>query len=151
MTVPCYSLPRLSLEAEDGVRPGAGPQDITAHIPLSQKQAHLLKMTPPKVFLAGPPGTGKTVTLLLAAKEWLRHDHVVCVVSTWEGSCVACITLHSLLQRYAEVKGREEKLKLLEYNFRDEKEIERAVEELGSMFKDGELYIVADEAGPDLL
>lgn len=108
-------------------------------------------MAPPKVFLAGPPGTGKTVTLLLAAKEWLRHDHVVCVASTWEGSCVACITLHSLLQRYAEVKGREEKLKLLEYNFRDEKEIETAVEELGSMVRDGELYIVADEAGPDLL
>ncbi|KAK7497142.1 hypothetical protein BaRGS_00011672 [Batillaria attramentaria] len=42
-----------------------------------------------RVYLTGPPGTGKSLTLKLKAMQWARQRHDVIVVSLWPGSDTA--------------------------------------------------------------
>ena len=47
---------------------------------------------------AGPPGTGKTVLLMLKAGQWLTEGHDVHVVSTYREAVVAAHYLHEALK-----------------------------------------------------
>ncbi|XP_025100822.1 uncharacterized protein LOC112568037 isoform X2 [Pomacea canaliculata] len=147
--VPCISPPPLALNETnlEGY--------YTAEISLSPQQSRLIHTDPPRVFLAGPPGTGKTVVLLLKAIQWLGGGHDVCVVSTGWWSLAASKMLFFLLQQ-SKKKIQEEKLSpgqvhFLQYNFNDQtgEQINKAVQDLSDAAKDRSLYIIADEARPE--
>ncbi|XP_025082947.1 uncharacterized protein LOC112557357 isoform X2 [Pomacea canaliculata] len=120
-----------------------------ACLTLFPEQAHLLNAAPPRVFLTGPPGTGKTVVLQLMATQWLQCGNDVYVVSTWRRSRAACIMLHHLLQQTLEaqpstIRGQ---VHLLLYDLDTEENVRRAVDDLSE--RSTSLYVIADEAGPD--
>ncbi|XP_025113468.1 uncharacterized protein LOC112575704 [Pomacea canaliculata] len=113
---------------------------------------------PPMVYLSGPPGTGKTVVLLLVAMEWLRCGHHVYIVSVWSESHVACIMLYHLLlqtistQQTAGVTGvTAGHLHLLQYEFKATggKDVDKAVNELSQAANGRPLYVIADEMSTD--
>ena len=54
----------------------------TCRLALYPRQMDLLHRSPPRVFLTGPPGTGKTVILVLQGAQWLQDGKIVNVVST---------------------------------------------------------------------
>ena len=53
---------------------------------LTEEQVSVLENEQPLMFLVGPPGTGKTVMLLLRALDWLMCGMHVDVVCAWKGS-----------------------------------------------------------------
>ncbi|XP_025111919.1 uncharacterized protein LOC112574817 [Pomacea canaliculata] len=86
------------------------------------------------------------------AIQWLRCGHHVYVVSTCIQSCAACSMLYHLLlqtvntQQSAGVSPGQPHL--LDYDFSDKKEVEKAVNDLSSVTRRGSTYVIADEAGP---
>ncbi|XP_025112045.1 uncharacterized protein LOC112574897 [Pomacea canaliculata] len=125
----------------------------TAVITLFPEQVHLLHTAPPTLFVTGPPGTGKTVVLLLMAIQWLRCGHQVDIVSTWRGSLAACDRLFCLLlqtvkkQQSAGVSIGQPYLR--HYDLTERKDAEKAVSDFSQAAMRGNLFIIADEAGPD--
>lgn len=98
MSVPCISPPRMCIKTQgEGV--SFTGDCYTALITLFPEQVQLLNTATPRVCLVGPPGTGKTVVLLLKGMEWLRRGHHVHVVSTCTHSRAACRMLYYLLLR----------------------------------------------------
>ncbi|XP_025112050.1 uncharacterized protein LOC112574900 [Pomacea canaliculata] len=144
VTVPCTSPPRVSVKTMDQAVWCTG-ECYTALITLFPEQVDLLNMAHPRLFMTGPPGTGKTVVLLLMAIEWLRWGHHVYVVSTWWRSRAACSMLHQLLQRIMNMHETPGKPHLLQYHFEDEKDVTRAVAELSQKAIGGKVYVIADE------
>ena len=54
------------------------------------------------MLFAGPPGTGKTVVLMLKAGQWLTEGHDVHVVSLYRESIAAsCYIYEALSQKYS--------------------------------------------------
>lgn len=115
---------------------------------LFPEQVDLLNKAPPRLFVFGPPGTGKSVVLLLKATEWLRCGDDVYVVSTWSRSRAASIMLHHLLQT---VKIRQTpgmslgQPHLLLYDF-DVEHVKKAVNDLSQETRGGSLHVIAEEA-----
>lgn len=152
VTVPRTTSPILGFKTLDQAVSLTGEYSI--QVTLYPEQAYLVNAAPPRVFIAGPPGTGKTVVLLLEAAEWLRFGSDVYVVSSWTSSQVACNMVRYLLQQtintqLAAAVVKHGQVHLLQYDFYEEKQVEKAVEELAKLAKDGSLYVIADEAGPD--
>ena len=149
MTVPCTSPPRVSVKTLGQAVWWTG-ECYTAVITLFPEQVHLLHTAPPRIFVTGPPGTGKTVVLLLMAIEWLRCGHHVYVVSTWWGSLAACTMLYHLLlqtvktQQSAGVSpGQPHLLQYHSYNVGND--VPKAVNDLLQAANGGSLYVIADE------
>ncbi|XP_025114207.1 uncharacterized protein LOC112576146 isoform X2 [Pomacea canaliculata] len=143
VTVPCTSSPRVSVKTLGQAVKCTGV--CYSEIGLFPEQTNLLSTRPPRLFVTGPPGTGKTVVLLLMATEWLHRREKVYIVSTWKKSLPVCIMLKHHLSHYTVV---EDQLNLLLYDF-EKKEMSKAVNELSQLAKGGILYVIADEAGPD--
>lgn len=123
----------------------------TAQITLFPEQVHLLNTAPARLFVAGPPGTGKTVVLQLMGTEWLLNGFEVFVLNTCPEGRAACMMLYHLLlqtvntrQTAAATPGQ---LHLLQYDFRDGEEVEQAVVDLSQKANNGLLYVITDEAG----
>ncbi|PVD21807.1 hypothetical protein C0Q70_17609 [Pomacea canaliculata] len=57
----------------------------------------LLTEAPPRVFMFGPQGSGKTTSLRLMGKKWLSEGHRVCVLSTWWDKEASSRLLHGML------------------------------------------------------
>lgn len=122
----------------------------TFHITLFPEQMELLVRAPSRVFIDGPPGTGKSVVLLLKAKEWLRQNKIVCVLSTWDRSYAASYRLYHLLQHtLLEQRARPEQLQFLKKNFRLKEDVDTTLDEFSQSSKKGPLSIIVDEPGPD--
>ncbi|PVD27365.1 hypothetical protein C0Q70_12522 [Pomacea canaliculata] len=151
VTVPCTCPPRVSVKTLGQVVWWTG-QCYTAVITLFPEQLHLLHTAPPRLFVAGPPGTGKTVVLLLMAIQWLRCGHHVYVVSTCWGSRAASIMLYHLLlqtvktQQSAGVSIGQPHL-LLYDNCEDK---EKAINDLSQAARGGSLYVIADEVSGNI-
>ncbi|XP_025107255.1 uncharacterized protein LOC112571998 isoform X2 [Pomacea canaliculata] len=146
VTVPCVIAPRLSVKTLSQAVSATGM--FFAEITLFPEQMLLLQTKTPLVFLDGPPGTGKTVMLQLMATEWLRDDHPVYIVSTWERSRASCSMLHHLLLQ-TESPATPSKVHLRRFNFGDDKDVEKAVTDLSQDALGKQLHVVADEVGPD--
>lgn len=98
-----------------------------------------------KVFLTGPPGTGKTIVLNVKCMQWLHRGKHVHVVSTWERSIAASYLIQDQLSRVAS----SEKVHHHMYDLQKKDDLDKAVSTLTSAALNGELYVIADEAGPD--
>lgn len=132
-----------------------------ALLALYPEQLALLKEQLPLVFLTGPPGTGKSIVLVLKGLEWLRLGCTVHVVSTWDISRISCYLLHHQLKKTMEESWEEysestenkkfktERVCYHEFNFRNGQDVKRAIEELVNEAQEGKLYVLADEVGPD--
>lgn len=155
MTVPCTSSPRLDVKTLGQAVSWTG-ECYTAQITLFPEQIDLLNRDPSLVFVAGPPGTGKSVALLLKGIQWLKDGHDVHVVSTGDWSLAVCSMLHRLMlealqkSQQTGVQGSG-KVHLVQYDFTRLDEVERAVTDvenyLSQLPKGKSCYIIADEAG----
>ncbi|XP_025092631.1 uncharacterized protein LOC112563103 isoform X3 [Pomacea canaliculata] len=160
VTVPCTTPPRLCVKTL-GQAVSITGEFYSAQIALFPEQVDLLNSASPRVFVTGPPGTGKTVVLLLMATEWLQRGNDVYILSTWDLSRTACIMLYHLLQQTVNTQrsaGRTTgQPRLLYCGFtllkNDETNVvsdeEKVVNKLLQAANGGSLYIIVDEAGSD--
>ncbi|XP_025111877.1 uncharacterized protein LOC112574797 [Pomacea canaliculata] len=145
VTMPCISSPRLNVKTLGQAVLHAG--ECYVQMALFQEQVELLTQAMPRVFVNGPPGTGKTVVLLLKGSEWLLQGKKVFVLSTWKKSLAVCTMLHYQLQLTTNVQPGQ--LRFLQYDFEDKKDRDKALSDLSQESNGELLYVIADEAGPD--
>lgn len=152
--------------------------DRIARIVLVPEQIELLNASPPRVFIVGPPGTGKTVCLILQGLVWLKRGHDVHILSTWSKSLVASIlierqlskTLKALVKEESELVGsnspvdesastwnetvkepNDPQIHRHNFDFRYKvDDVTTSADVLSKACKRNVLCILADEAGPDV-
>ncbi|XP_025099849.1 uncharacterized protein LOC112567365 [Pomacea canaliculata] len=153
VTVPCTSPPRLCVKTLQKVVPWPAGC-CTVQITLFPEQVELLNTEHPRLFLTGPPGTGKTVVLLLMGMKWLLCGDDVHIVSVCRESRAACIMLYHLLMQTVNTQqtaglscGQPH---LLQYDFNVGKDVKMAVNDLSQAARGETLYIIADEISPEL-
>ncbi|XP_025098572.1 uncharacterized protein LOC112566557 [Pomacea canaliculata] len=138
VTVPCTSLPRVTVKTLDQAVSLTGEYNV-AQITLFPEQVHLLAIAPATVFIAGPPGTGKSVVLFLKGAEWLRCGEYVYIVSIGYGSRAACCMLYHMLLQHVNTQqaagAPPGQPHLLQYDFADDKDVEKAVNDLSQARK----------------
>nr|KAG5693114.1 hypothetical protein BaRGS_014064 [Batillaria attramentaria] len=97
------------------------------------------------VFVWGPPGTGKTVVLTIKGRQWRDMDKDVHLLSSHPKSFAATSLIeHQLLASLTASTPR--RVHVHKYDFSHGKDVDTAVDELAAAAKDGELYVIADEA-----
>ncbi|KAK7477371.1 hypothetical protein BaRGS_00031389, partial [Batillaria attramentaria] len=97
-------------------------------------------------FLCGPPGTGKTVMLMLIACKWLleKEERDLHIASTWSGSLAAS---HLIVIKLKELcPGCENRIRLHEFDLKEKGQTNEAVEIMLDSVRDGELFVICDEA-----
>lgn len=108
---------------------------------------YLLHTAPPRLFVTGPPGTGKSVMLLLMGSEWLRCGHDVYVVSSWIETLAASTMLFHLLLATVEKLRRAGQspgqVHFLKYD--GEQGMEEMVNDLSQLAKEDTLHVLEDE------
>ncbi|XP_025113560.1 uncharacterized protein LOC112575762 isoform X2 [Pomacea canaliculata] len=106
---------------------------------LQLQQWEILNTDSPRVFLSGPPASGKTRMLVLAGKRWMSEGHKVHVVSTGRKSRAASHVIYTELSMASkEMSGSCE---LITFEKEDTKE---RIDKLLKLAKT--MYIIADEA-----
>lgn len=147
VTVPCISEPRLCIKTLGEAVSWTGA--LYTQITLVPEQAYYLRMAYPRLFIAGMPGTGKTVLLLLVATEWLLRGEDVYVLSSCTQSRATCAMLHHLLLQQiqtARCAGTKcGQVYYVHYFFCDE--VEKALDDFLQKARGGSLHIVIDEPG----
>ncbi|XP_070188639.1 uncharacterized protein [Littorina saxatilis] len=109
---------------------------------LHQEQIKVLNSGEHLVYLTGPPGTGKTVMLILQGEQWLKDGHDVHVVSMYDESLAASLFMIHSLRAKCQTKGH--KVHLHEHQLGTE-DIDEAVDKLAACAQDGHLYVIVDE------
>ena len=117
------------------------PVDIVLH----PEQVDVLNESEPRVFISGPPGTGKSVLLLLKALDWLRIGKHVQIVSAHVESLAVSHLLLNQLKLAAETAVKQN-VHLHQFDLTNKEDQEQAMKTLKDSAQDGELYIIADEA-----
>lgn len=120
-----------------------------AQLCLYPNQVQIMNTANPRVFLSGPPGTGKTVMLYLKGVQWLHAGHDVHIVSTWQDSSAACYVLeHQLLhtESIAKMTNRPSVHRHdFDFDIHIEGDIDVAVDQLKTASLGGQLCVIADE------
>lgn len=116
-----------------------------AALVLVPEQVELLNRSPRRVFISGPPGTGKTVVLILQGLTWLRSGHDVHVVSMWPKSRAVSIAIERQLQ---ETVGKKAKSRVHrhQWDLKNIGQVNAPVNNLKSESKGRQLCVLADEA-----
>ncbi|XP_025112297.1 uncharacterized protein LOC112575023 isoform X4 [Pomacea canaliculata] len=130
----------------------------------------LVTAAPPRVFLSGPPGSGKTTSLVLMGKQWLSEGHKVCVLSTWRENRTSSRLLHCILTEFSkrmdkshaakdlkvfpqsikvETKNTKRDIQLIfEEVDLEKKEMLKINRKINYLAASGGLLILVDDAGP---
>nr|KAG5697663.1 hypothetical protein BaRGS_011212 [Batillaria attramentaria] len=103
------------------------------------------------------PGTGKTVVLVLVGGRWFIAGHDVHLLASWEKAHAAVFLIKEQLKRLLRESGHvtddSPKIHTHFFDFADPDKgmdnVRDAVETLKKAAVNGELYVIADEAGPD--
>lgn len=151
VNIHCLTPPRLEIRTQGDAVSETGER--LARIVLTPKQVDLLNRSPPRVVLVGPPGTGKTVVLLLQGLSWLQRGHTVNVVSTWSDSRAAAFSLHHQLLQTRRTWSRSlpipARVQLHIYDIENKADdLTKASESLRNSSQ-GQICILADEGGPE--
>jgi len=152
--VACTSLPRLHLDVRTE---GQGVEETAwqfTRLVLHPRQLAVLNdSTQRLVFLAGPPGCGKSTVLTLKGLDWLRRGKHVQVVSVGSFSQAASHMIFGQLQQTAgsAATGR---LHFHSFNLRPDEDdyktrLAAAVSALLAASQNGELFVIADEISDD--
>ncbi|KAL8614991.1 hypothetical protein ACOMHN_051852 [Nucella lapillus] len=142
--VHCVTEPRVQLRTKSEAISEVGHRLTT--LSLYPQQLYLLQSGGLRVFLHGPPGTGKTTLLLLKALQWLREGQIVFVVSTLFQSLAASNLVHHQLFKTMSPEHKDN-LRFLALELFDSSTIEYALMTLIDGVLDKSLCIIADEAG----
>ena len=152
VAVHCNIPPRVEVRTDGEAVSELGQR--LAYLVLTSQQVGLMNRGPPKLCVSGPPGTGKTIVLVLMGLRWLRQGHDVYVFSPYPESRAASYMIrHQLLMTLRESHTASTTtapgdVKLQLYDFHDgEAEFARAVEDLSKAAQGGTLRILMDEAG----
>ncbi|XP_025113483.1 uncharacterized protein LOC112575710 [Pomacea canaliculata] len=149
VSVPCTCPPRVSVKTLGQAVSHTG-ECYTAEITLFPEQVNLLSDAPPRLYLTGPPGTGKTVVLLLMAALWLQSGSDVYIVSTCTESHTVCNMLyHQLLHtihKQNDTTVTSGQPHFLQYHLDQGEDVDKAVDDLSKAVKGDTLYVIADEA-----
>jgi len=148
--VACTSLPRLHLDVRTEGQGVAHTAWRFTQLVLHPRQLAVLNdSTQRLVFLAGPPGCGKSTVLFLKALDWLRRGKHVQVVSVGDWSQAASHMIFGQLQQTAEptATGRLHlhsfDLHPCQYDYQTR--LAAAVSALLAASQNGELFVIADE------
>lgn len=147
----CITSPRLELRTEgEGV---SETGERMARLVLFPDQVAILNASLPKVFLIGPPGTGKTVVLILKGLSWLQHGHDVMVLSPWSDSRAAAYVIEFQIWQTFIAWGRETvgassnpQVQRIMYDFKKKSDVDDALTHL-RLNTVHPPHILADEAG----
>lgn len=124
---------------------------------LYPEQISLLNQAPLHAFIVGPPGTGKTVALVLHGLNCLQRGCDVYVVSVWSKSKAASFLIETQIQNTMatwtaeQASTRGANVTRLEYDFANSNaEFKGAIETLTTAGQTGgQMCILADEVGPE--
>lgn len=146
MSVYCISPPRLEVRTLAEALSEAG--DRLSRLVLTPQQVALLASPEPRVFVTGPPGTGKSIVLVLKGVQWLKEGEDVHVVSTFSNSLAVSSLIHH--QMSLTIKASEEqgvgKPHLHNFQFfEDEGQVELAVETMVAAAEKQRVNILVDE------
>ncbi|KAK7090980.1 uncharacterized protein [Littorina saxatilis] len=145
-TVPVYCVnePRESLHYHlhtEGQAVSLTAARYTHRLVLHPSQVNLLRQDEPRVFLFGPPGTGKTIILVLKALQWLQAGFQVIVLSAHLASQAASYMIEHQVRQMAGEEDAKRLLLLVTDKSRVLEELQKLVDE------EGRLFVIADEAG----
>ncbi|XP_070183023.1 uncharacterized protein [Littorina saxatilis] len=149
VSVPCYNGVRVEVRTAGQAVAELGWR--LALLVLTMQQLDLLNRDPRLVCLAGLPGTGKTVALVLQGLRWLLQGHDVQVVSTVYTSRAASRMIAGQLGMALSADPTPPptpgSIALHHYDFHNrEADVQQAVTDLVARVKDGQLHVLLDEA-----
>lgn len=147
----CVTRPRVEIRTEgEGVSETGERMTLIALYP---EQMRLLSSQSARVFLTGPPGTGKSIVLVLKGLQWMSAGHDIHVVSTWYKSPPSSFLIEYQLQKNSAEwrSGAAEGLaRVVRHQYDLEKDsVTNLVRSQAALVVGGQLHIIADEAGPE--
>ena len=114
---------------------------LTKEIILHPEQIEALSSGGRLVYITGPPGTGKTVVLMLKGLQWLREKNDVHVVSMY----IESVAVSKHIGKWLESRsGPGCKVHRHVYHLAIDGNA-KAVDELAAFAKQGYLYVIVDE------
>ncbi|KAK7096338.1 uncharacterized protein [Littorina saxatilis] len=159
VTVPCSAVPRLGGNHCCDLRlPGEGVAETAnrfapADIVLHPTQLDVLNnKLSPLVFVCGPPGTGKSLVLILKAIDWIQNKtEPVHVVSTREGNMAAS---HMIAHQLKEMAEQADLIHLHMYDLPMElnkalRELSQSDDQTEKKGTEKEVFVIVDEACDD--